>query len=243
MVFDLNVPVKVVVVPTVRDFDGLALSSRNIYLSPKERKIAVEFARLLQHAVRHELESAIWLTEQLKKVRGLTLDYVKYAGDRLVVAVKVGKTRLLDNERITVPCFEEGFAVRTIAGHVASHAFIYLKGKEVKDGEYEGTIHITGSPIKPRADARKLLSILRQRYKNRGKCRLTVSGTDWEYRMDYPGERPLLARVKMKKKGDSVGPLYMGKKQIGTVVVPEDEMTPEERRKRNRYRPPHFTQF
>jgi pantoate--beta-alanine ligase len=243
MVLDLNVPVKIVVVPIVRDFDGLALSSRNVYLSPKERKIAVEFARLIQHAVRHELESAIWFAEQLKKVRGLELDYVRYAGDRLVVAAKIGKIRLLDNERITVPRLREGFAVRTLSGNGASHAFILLKGKKIEDGEYEGTGYITGSPIKPRADARKLLAILRRQYKGHAKCRLTVSEENWEYRFDYPGKRPLFARVKMKKKGDSVGQLYAGTKQIGTIVVHEDEMTPEERRKRERYRPPHFAKF
>ena len=243
MVLDLNVPVKIVVVPIVRDFDGVALSSRNVYLSPKERKIAVEFARLLQHAVRHELEAAIWLGEQLSKIRGLKLDYMRYAGGRLVVAVKIGKTRLLDNERITVPCFQEGFAVRSLAGNTASQAFIWLKGKENAEGEFEGTCNITGSPIKPRADARKLLTTLRRDYKGRGKCRMVVLGPYREFQLTYPGKTPLLARVKMKKKGDSVGPLYAGPKQIGTVVIPEDEMTPEERRRRKRYRPPPFIRF
>ena len=242
MVLDLNVPVKIIVVPIVRDFDGLALSSRNVYLSPKERKIAVEFARLLQHAVRHELESAIWLGEQLGKIRGLRLDYMRYSGGRLVVAVKIGKTRLLDNERMTVPCFQDGFAVRTLAGNTASQAFLYLQGKDNTDGEFQGTWYITGSPIKPKADARRLQAILR-RYKGRGKCFLTVNGFERRYRLEFPGKRSMNVLVNLKKKGDSVGSLSLGSRPIGTVVVHEDEETPEQRRKRARYRPPKYTKF
>lgn len=100
MVRDLDVPVKLVIVPTVRDFDGVALSSRNRYLSPKERAVAVEFARLLQQAAKKKSKSAAWLSLQLKKVSGLKLDYVELAGDRLCAAVFVGKTRLIDNERV-----------------------------------------------------------------------------------------------------------------------------------------------
>jgi len=242
MVLDLNVSVKIVVVPIVRDVDGVALSSRNAYLSTEERKLTAEFARLLQHAARKELESAEWLAESLKKVRGLELDYVEYAGGRLVATVKIGKTRLLDNERITVPCLDEGFTVATKSGRNASIAFVYLKGTKLRDGDYNGFCNITGSPIKPQSDVRKLLAILR-RYKGRGKCRLVVLGSYREYQMTFPGKPPLLARIKVKKKGDSVGPLYAGSTQIGTAVIHEDTETEAERRKRSQYRLPKYTQF
>lgn len=100
MVRDLNVPVKIVVVPTVRDFDGVALSSRNAYLSPEERKVAVEFARLLQEAVRQKSKPDAWLRDKLKRHSNLRLDYVEIAGKRLCAAVFVGKTRLIDNEKM-----------------------------------------------------------------------------------------------------------------------------------------------
>src|SRR5476651_1963417 len=86
MVRDLDVPVKLIVVPTVRDPDGVALSSRNRYLSPKERAVAVEFARLLQQAANRKINPAGWLTQQLKKVSGLRVDYVELSGDRLCTA-------------------------------------------------------------------------------------------------------------------------------------------------------------
>jgi pantoate--beta-alanine ligase len=242
MVLDLNVPVRIVVVPTVRDVDGVALSSRNAYLSPKERKIAVEFARLLQHAARRELAPLPWLREALEKVHGLTLDYAERAGDRLVVAVKIGKTRLLDNERMSSLGLSEGFTVATKTGRNASIAFVYLKGNKLRDGEYDGISQITGSPIKPQGDVRKLLAILR-RYKGLGKSHLTVSGSKLEYQFDYPGKRPLRAWIKLKKKGSSVGPFYLGSKQIGTAVRYEDTETDAERRKRSRYRPPKYTKF
>jgi pantoate--beta-alanine ligase len=100
MVRDLDVPVKIVVVPTVRDPDGVALSSRNQYLSPEERAVAVKFAALLQQAVKRKSKPATWLGQQLTKAPGLRLDYVELAGERLCAAVFVGKTRLIDNERV-----------------------------------------------------------------------------------------------------------------------------------------------
>jgi len=98
MVRNLDVPVRLVIVPTVRDADGLALSSRNRYLSPEERTVAVKFASLLQEAALRPADSARWLRGQLKRVAGLNLDYVELTGDRLCAAVFVGKTRLIDNE-------------------------------------------------------------------------------------------------------------------------------------------------
>jgi pantoate--beta-alanine ligase len=102
MVRDLNVPVKLVVVPIVRDADGVALSSRNRYLSPEERAVAVGFARLVQQAAKKKINPANWLRQQLRKASGIKLDYVELAGARLCAAVFVGKTRLIDNERVRV---------------------------------------------------------------------------------------------------------------------------------------------
>lgn len=100
MVRDLNVPLRVIPVPTVRDADGVALSSRNRYLSPEERSVAVHFAAGLQAATARGKDAAAWLRRELKKVKGLRIDYAEIADGRLCAAVWVGKTRLIDNERI-----------------------------------------------------------------------------------------------------------------------------------------------
>lgn len=100
MVRDLDVPVKLVIVPIVRDTDGVALSSRNRYLSADERAVAVKFADALQQAAKKKANPTGWLKTQLKKIAGLRTDYVELTGDRLCAAVFVGKTRLIDNERV-----------------------------------------------------------------------------------------------------------------------------------------------
>ena len=100
MVRDLDVPVKIIPVETVRDTDGVALSSRNRYLSADERAVAVRFAERLQQAARLGKRSVAWLRKELKRVADLRIDYVELAGDRLCAAVWVGKTRLIDNEKI-----------------------------------------------------------------------------------------------------------------------------------------------
>jgi pantoate--beta-alanine ligase len=100
MVRDLDVPVKIVVVPTVRDFDGVALSSRNRYLSKGERAVAAVFAQLLQQAAKKKGNPTGWLRRQLTKTAGLQLDYVELTGNRLCVAGFIGNTRLIDNERM-----------------------------------------------------------------------------------------------------------------------------------------------
>jgi pantoate--beta-alanine ligase len=87
MVRDLAVPVEICVCPTVRDEDGLALSSRNEYLSPGEREAALALPRALQ-ARDHSL------------LDGLQVDYFEEADFEprvLAAAVRVGGTRLIDN--------------------------------------------------------------------------------------------------------------------------------------------------
>jgi pantoate--beta-alanine ligase len=100
LVRDLDVPVRIVVGPTLRDADGVAMSSRNRYLSPAERAVAVEFARRLQAAARRGKNAAASLRRELKRLPGLKLDYAEVAEGRLCAAVRIGATRLIDNERV-----------------------------------------------------------------------------------------------------------------------------------------------
>jgi pantoate--beta-alanine ligase len=103
MVRDLCMPVRVVRAPTVRDGRGVAMSSRNRYLSPEEYATAVEFAAALQEEARggggpRAAEGR--LRRRLGRMKGLRVDYVEAAGGRLCAAVRVGKTRLIDNRRL-----------------------------------------------------------------------------------------------------------------------------------------------
>jgi pantoate--beta-alanine ligase len=87
MVSDLAVPVEIRVLPTVRDAEGLALSSRNAYLSPEEHEAALSLPRALAARDRALLD-------------GLEVDYFEEADFEprvLAAAVRVGNTRLIDN--------------------------------------------------------------------------------------------------------------------------------------------------
>ena len=91
MILDLNLELELRVLPTVRDADGVALSSRNARLSPEER----ERARALHRAL---------ATKDAERARellsDLDVDYVEVADFEprvLAAAVRVGKTRLIDN--------------------------------------------------------------------------------------------------------------------------------------------------
>jgi pantoate--beta-alanine ligase len=116
MAKDLDLPVKVIGVPTVREPDGLALSSRNAYLSAAERAAAPMLYRVLKgcasriksgekvdHVLnvgRIEIDVAGFALDYLEARHALTLAPVASPKDgpiRLLVAARLGKTRLIDN--------------------------------------------------------------------------------------------------------------------------------------------------
>lgn len=118
MVTDLNVDTRIVGVPTVREPDGLALSSRNVYLSPEEREQAGALsAALLAGAYAAGGGPAAVLDAAravLDEVPAIELDYLELRGPglepapqvgpaRLLVAGRLGRTRLLDNIGIDLP--------------------------------------------------------------------------------------------------------------------------------------------
>ena len=101
LVEDLNLDLEVTVLPTVRDADGLALSSRNAYLSPEERRTALALPRALESgagAYRRGEDPVVAARAQLN---GLETDYVELADFDgqlvLAAAARVGSTRLIDN--------------------------------------------------------------------------------------------------------------------------------------------------
>jgi pantoate--beta-alanine ligase len=121
LIKDLSLPVEVVPVPTVREEDGLACSSRNVYLSPEERQSALAIYRsflLAQKLFQSGNTNANLLKEAirdflLKHPHVRKIDYVEITdeelnpveevkeGDRILVALYVGNTRLIDNWRLS----------------------------------------------------------------------------------------------------------------------------------------------
>ncbi len=117
MVADLNMNLEIVTVPTVREPDGLAMSSRNTYLNPEERRAATvlyQALTLAQQLYSHGEKDADKLRQQMtaliQKQPLATIDYVSIADVKTLdeletvnppalvsLAVKIGKTRLIDN--------------------------------------------------------------------------------------------------------------------------------------------------
>lgn len=119
MARDLDIPVKVIGCTTVREKDGLALSSRNIYLSPAERQTAPLLYRVLKDSAvrikaggaiaavladgRAGIERAGFAVDYLEARHAETLEPVTTLADgpiRLLVAARLGKTRLIDNRGV-----------------------------------------------------------------------------------------------------------------------------------------------
>jgi pantoate--beta-alanine ligase len=117
MVHDLNFDVKVRMLPIVREEDGLAMSSRNVYLGPKQRREATCIHRSLQRAkdmiAKGENDAgkvAQEMRREIRKTKGARIDYIAVTNAEtlenireikgkvlIAVAVRIGKTRLIDN--------------------------------------------------------------------------------------------------------------------------------------------------
>ena len=126
MVRDLDVPVEVVGVPIVREADGLAMSSRNRYLSPAERENALGLSRALMRAAK-QARVGEWCAETLRvemrrcmEEHNLRVDYAEVVdgetleplekikpNSRALVAAWCGPTRLIDNINLMKPGLQD----------------------------------------------------------------------------------------------------------------------------------------
>ena len=116
MAGDLDLGVKVIGSRTVREADGLAMSSRNVYLSPEERRVAPTLYKAMKESAGRlragdDLDAAMAAGAEMVVGAGFALDYfevrhaetlapiasVKDGPMRILVAAKIGKTRLIDN--------------------------------------------------------------------------------------------------------------------------------------------------
>lgn len=122
MVRDLDFDIEIVVCPIVREKDGLALSSRNTYLSEEERKDALilsqslfEAEKMIKDGEREVKKIREYIVKRIQSVKSATIDYVEIVSAEnlkslkhiegsvlLAVAAKIGTTRLIDNIRLEV---------------------------------------------------------------------------------------------------------------------------------------------
>ncbi|KPF95648.1 pantoate--beta-alanine ligase [Rhodopseudomonas sp. AAP120] len=116
MAADLDTGVKVIGAPTVRERDGLAMSSRNVYLSPEQREVAPTLYRAMKQVAKllkagKTVDASLKVGTEMITSAGFALDYLearhaetlapvrsrKDGPIRLLVAAKIGTTRLIDN--------------------------------------------------------------------------------------------------------------------------------------------------
>lgn len=137
MVADLDLDVRVVGVPTVREFDGLAMSSRNRYLSPEERELATALNAALvagTFAAKGGRQAVLDAARAVLAERPqIEVDYLELrAGDlgeppeegpgRLLVAARIGTTRLIDNVGVAIGTGFLADAEATVAAQRAEMA-------------------------------------------------------------------------------------------------------------------------
>jgi pantoate--beta-alanine ligase len=123
LVKDLNLGVEIIVCPTVREADGLAMSSRNVYLSPDERKRAVTLyksllagAEAIQRGVTNGATIQEAMVQVIKDEPAMTIDYLAVCDPHrleplsavtsrvvLLGAVRIGSVRLIDNLLVIPP--------------------------------------------------------------------------------------------------------------------------------------------
>ena len=122
MVRDLHMPVTIRTCPIIREQDGLAMSSRNSYLTPEQREGALSLSGALDYALnefRKGVRQASYLTQAMQLYMqtqiNVTLEYaacvdkdslgikeIVAEGDRLLIAAHVGQVRLIDNKPLTL---------------------------------------------------------------------------------------------------------------------------------------------
>lgn len=128
---DMNFGIDIVVAPIIREADGLAMSSRNIYLDKKQRKVAgILFAALeeakakIARGERNRIVINSHMHAKLREVPGIRLDYAECANAQtlekpetflpgeeivLLIACYIGKTRLIDNALVSIPAYDDKF--------------------------------------------------------------------------------------------------------------------------------------
>ncbi len=125
LISDLNFPIDIIIAPTMRDFDGLAMSSRNVYLSEDERNeasilfVSLEKARnAIENGERKRKIINAIMHKTLRTISNIRIDYASSAladsletpeeflpGEKIVLllAVYLGRTRLIDNTTLLIP--------------------------------------------------------------------------------------------------------------------------------------------